>query len=137
MRIRSPRLTIAQQARQIDRLFPHFTYCRAKNIPTWRGTLQPTDSSPAYVVKVSYRQPKSPKVWVLSPKLRPDAPHRYPDGSLCLYYPRDLSWTPNAFIAETIIPWTALWLACYELWLCTGEWYGPEAPHGSGKKRSV
>ena len=78
--------------------------------------------------------PKSPRVWVLSPPPRPDARHRYADGSLCLYYPRDESWTPRLLLALTIVPWTAYWLACYELWLRTGQWYGPEAPHGRDKQ---
>jgi len=27
-------------------------------------------------------------------------------------------------IADTIVPWTADWLAHYEIWLVTGDWYG-------------
>lgn len=37
-------------------------------------------------------------------------------------------------IAETIVPWTALWLLYYELWLETDEWLGPEAPHQAKKQ---
>lgn len=133
MRVRTPRLTIGQQMAAMRRHFPYFTYRREKNVPTWCGTLQPTETSPAYVVKVSYRQPKTPKANVLSPPLQADTPHRYPDGSLCLYYPRDRSWSPARLIAETIVPWTALWLRFYELWLGTGQWYGPEAPHSKTK----
>jgi hypothetical protein len=30
-------------------------------------------------------------------------------------------------IATTILPWTALWLYYYELWLDTGKWLGPSS----------
>ena len=133
MRIRPKQLTIGQQMAAMQHYFPHFTYKRRKHGRTWRGTLQPTETSPEYLVEVTYRPPKSPPVRVLSPPLQPNAPHRYPDGSLCVYYPRDWSWSPAKFIAYTIVPWTALWLTFYELWLQTGEWHGPEAPHGKIK----
>ncbi len=79
--------------------------------------------------------PNSPRVKVIAPALRRDAPHIYPDGSLCLYYPPDESWQPSRFIANTIVPWAACWLARYELWLVTGEWYRPVAPHSPRKRR--
>jgi hypothetical protein len=36
-------------------------------------------------------------------------------------------------IATTLIPWTALWLYYYELWLDTGKWLGPSS-HASDSK---
>lgn len=133
-RLGRQRLAIGQQMAAMRSRFSQFTYKRHDNVPTWLGTLQPTETSPKYCVEITYRLPKAPEVRVLSPTLHPDAPHRYPDGSLCLYYPRDCSWTPAKFIADTIVPWTALWLAFYDLWLRAGEWYGPEAPHGKKKR---
>jgi hypothetical protein len=133
--LRIPQIAIGPQIGAMARHFPIFTYRRANDIPTWRGTLQPTRTSPVYVVEIRYRQPKPPEVHVLSPSLKDDAPHRYSDGSLCLYYPRDRSWTSNMLIAQTIVPWTAIWLAFYELWLRTGEWHGEEAPHHRPKHR--
>jgi hypothetical protein len=38
------------------------------------------------------------------------------------------------YISETIVPWAALWLAFYEIWLDTDHWYGPEAPHTGAKR---
>ena len=38
------------------------------------------------------------------------------------------------YVHETIVPWTAEWIVFYELWKITGEWLGPEAPHGAGEK---
>ena len=93
-------------------------------------TITVTAPPGTYQVVVNYKMSESPKVFVTEPQLeRP--PHLYDDGSLCLYYPKDVGkrWERNSKIAETIIPWTALWLHYYELYLETGEWLGPEAPH--------
>jgi len=32
--------------------------------------------------------------------------------------------TQSMLIADTTVPWTAEWLANYEVWLATGEWHG-------------
>lgn len=127
-------LTFGQQHAAMQRYFPQFTCKRVGGVPAWTGTLQPGPAWSVYQVRITLPLPKSPRVWVLSPPLRSDTRHRYADGSLCLYYPRDESWTPRTMIALAIVPWTAYWLACYELWMRTGEWYGPEAPHGGDKR---
>jgi hypothetical protein len=140
MRYRPSTLSIGQQITQMRRHFPAFRYRlethRQKHVPTWRGRLQPTEVSPVYQVQIQYAYPRSPRIWVPSPALRSDAPHRYGDGSLCLYYPGDGSWTPALPIAQTLVPWTALWLAFYEIWLRTGTWYGSEAPHAQAKEKA-
>jgi hypothetical protein len=126
-------LTIGQQVSKMRSDFPAFTYRREGGVPTWRGTLQPTESSPIYEVKLVYslcgKYHSPPSVWIESPVLHPYAPHRYRSGALCLYLPRDWSWTPHKYISKTIVLWAALWLAFYEIWIDTGHWYGPEAPH--------
>jgi len=33
-------------------------------------------------------------------------------------------------VAGDIMGWTAGWIYFYEYWLQTGEWIGPEVPHG-------
>jgi len=136
-RFSTPALTLGQQIFAIQQIFPHFQYSRENNIPTWKGDLQPRESSPIYRVKISYRFDnrfsKSPKVWVLSPQIHPKAKHRYLDQSLCLYYPPDHSWTPHKFISTTIVPWISLWLLFYEIWLDTDHWYGPEVTHTGPK----
>ncbi len=140
MRYRSNVLSIGQQIMHMRRHYPAFSYRlethQRKREPTWRGSLQPTEVSPAYQVQIQYAYPRQPRVWVLSPVLRSNAPHRYGDGSLCLYYPDDGSWTPARPIAQTFVPWTALWLAFYEIWLRTGTWYGSEAPHAQVKGKA-
>jgi hypothetical protein len=75
-----------------------------------------------------------PKVFVDSPEIVPNAPHRYSDRSLCLYWPEEFSWTSHQSLARTLVPWTALWLFHYEIWLSLGEWLAPESPHGQESK---
>jgi hypothetical protein len=132
-------ITIGQQVAKMQRDFPSFDYGRRKNLPTWYGTLQPTQDAPTYTVKIVYRfagwHSKPPRVWVMSPGIHSEAPHRYSDESLCLYFPPERNWMPCEFISETIVPWTALWLAFYEIWLDTNRWYGPEAPHTGTKQK--
>ncbi|MGH0564436.1 hypothetical protein ACQVQF_09960 [Bacillus cereus] len=118
-------LTLPQQQLKMKQRFPSFRYLKVGH---WIGTLRPTPTSPLYTVKIIYGQ-YSPKVFIIEPKIIKFAPHRYPDGSLCLYYPDDKSYSNHLFIADTIIPWTAEWLYYYEKWLEDEVWWGPEAPH--------
>ena len=124
-------IPIGRQVMQMGRDFPGFKYHRYGNTPTWHGILQPVDTP--YSIRVVYRfagrRSRAPKIWVESPTLHRNAKHRYSDGSLCLYYPRDGTWIPGKYISEVMIPLASLWLAFYEIWLVTGVWYGPEAPH--------
>ena len=46
------------------------------------------------------------------------------DPTLCLFDPAAYEWDPHLRIAETILPWSIKWLACYEFWLMTGRWVG-------------
>ncbi|MBN4003604.1 MAG: hypothetical protein HWQ58_18080 [Nostoc sp. LPT] len=104
--------------------FPGFTYKRELGAGVWRGTLQPSPLSQKYRVAVSYKLNSYPNVKVISPALSPKAPHLWTDGTLCLYYPKESPWQRDMLIATTILPWTALWLYYYELWLDTGKWLG-------------
>jgi hypothetical protein len=126
---RFPALTPALHTLRLRAQFPSFHFSHTASGPVWRGELQPQEDSPIYRVRLDWRGTKSPRVLVESPALDTRVPHRYPDGSLCLYFPRDGSWTPQKYFADTIVPWTAEWLLFYELWLPTGKWFGPEAPH--------
>ena len=139
MRLGNNELTIGQQVRAMASLFPQFEYRRKRNkrgrqYSAWQGTLQPTNGSPVYTIKMILPA-YYPSVWVLAPQLSPNAPHIYTeDQSLCLYYPSDRSWNRQKLLAETIVPWTAEWLYLYELWCVTGEWYGGEAPHNEKRR---
>jgi hypothetical protein len=117
------------QQLHIAHKFPTFTRLREVGTAIWRGTLQPRESSPVYQVTISVRLRVGaiPKVRVITPQLAPNAPHLYSDGTLCLYWPQEWRWRETAIIADTILPWTALWLYYYELWLDCGEWLGPSS----------
>lgn len=73
--------------------------------------------------------PDMPRVWATGPEC--DA-HRNPDGSLCLWYPKDSAsrrWTRNdgGKMLLGIVVRHLRWEAIY---LRTGVWPGFEAPHG-------
>jgi hypothetical protein len=127
-------VTLALQDLHVRQRFPGFSYRRVGGEVIWRGSLQPRATSPAYRVGVSYRVGWIPEVRVLWPALATGAPHLYSDGTLCLYWPKEWVWRSHELIAETIIPWTALWLFFYELWLDTGEWLGPSSHQTQASK---
>jgi hypothetical protein len=114
------------------RTFPQFcpTVSRTGGI-LWRGTLQPSAESPLYRLRIVHEPHHVPQVFVECPQLRADAPHRYRDGSLCLYWPGEWQWRSGESLAATIVPWAAMWLYYYETWLVTDEWCGPASPHGN------
>jgi hypothetical protein len=94
---------------------------------SWTGELQPAALSDKYMVRIQYTFGRRPRVFVLRPTLqarvaRERIPHTFSDGSLCLHVRED--WTPAMFIADTIVPWTSLWLYYYEVWHAIGEWLG-------------
>lgn len=120
-------INLALQDRHIKHSFPQFVCTSGHGSVVWRGSLQPTQLASVYDVEVCYKLKDVPKVRVLRPILRPNAPHLYADGTLCLFWPQEWLWRSDRIIAETIIPWTALWLAYYELWLDTGQWLGPSS----------
>jgi hypothetical protein len=127
-----------RQRSAVKAAFPHFTWrlTRAGGVE-WRGTLQPTPDARVYVVRIVHEPNSAPRVFVDRPLIRRDAWHRYRDGSLCLYWPKEWRWTPRESLAETIIPWAALWLYYYDLWVLTGEWLGPSSPHRPGAAKEA
>lgn len=128
-----PSINLALQSLHVLHRFPRFVYRREYGAAVWRGTLQPRQFSPKYRVAVRYKLSSYPSVKVISPALASETPHLWQDGTLCLYYPKERPWRRDMLIAETIIPWSALWLYYYELWLDTGRWLGPSS-HASDPK---
>lgn len=126
-----PAADVGLQDWHIRHRFPTFVHRRRASAEgkrvgaaEWQGTLQPRECSPVYTVCVRYRPGRPPTVRVLRPVLARKAPHVYDDGTLCLYWPKEWRWRSSELLAGTIIPWTALWLYYYELWLDTGDWLG-------------
>ena len=110
------------KARKID---------RARQAARWVGPVKPHLT--AYALEIRYAE-GWPEVRVLSPALKqlpgnPEGrlPHIYgpvDDPTLCLFDPQAGEWRPSMLLSRTIVPWSFDWLACYELWLMTGEWTG-------------
>lgn len=127
-------LTLAVQGSGLTRLFPDSQVLLNKNVSlTWIGQLHPTPLSDTYTVKIKYSLRKRPAVTVVSPELsqRVDCriPHVFPGNELCLFRYEYFEWDSSQSIAETIVPWTSLWLLHYEIWLATGTWCGSKQEH--------
>jgi hypothetical protein len=58
--------------------------------------------------------------------------HIYPNGSLCLYYPKRGEWTDGMLLADSQLLWAIEWLFHYEVWLATGVWEGGGVHPGRG-----
>lgn len=106
---------------------PQFRCEFRKGLITWTGKLQPSALSDTYLVRIRYRRPERPKVWVIRPRLTSckanvKIPHTFFDGTLCLHLPGQ--WIATMLIADTIVPWISLWLLHYEIWHALGEWHG-------------
>jgi hypothetical protein len=81
-------------------------------------------------IEFSRRSPQRPRVVVDGPT---DSPHRYPDGSLCMWYPNDppeLRWNLSDGAGQ-LIAGVAAHLIREEWYRRTGEWIGDEVRHGS------
>lgn len=138
---RSPDAQLKAMAAQ----WPDFTGKRlADGALIWLGPLRP--KARPYVVSVIWKPGAMslPYVMVDDPPLEPrpggtfaEIPHlifyaEKPEQSgLCLFDPGGREWTPADLIAETTLPWTAEWLAYYELWHLTGAWLAPGVGHES------
>lgn len=125
-------LSIAAQRSRMHALWPSFLCTWSQGQIRWRGSLRPTSLSPAYKLRIVYRLGISPRVSVLAPtlKLHPNhvaLPHYYRQGWMCLFDPELRQWDATLSIAETTIPWAAVWLYHYETWLCTGTWEATES----------
>ena len=138
-------LTLGQQMFRMKSICPRFRCALKRSCVTWTGAIQPTEISSTYLVRINYVLGRRPTVVVVDPPLQrrngtEKIPHLFPDNDLCLYHPRYGEWLATMFIADTIVPWAALWLYYYEVWHATGEWLGGgehprvrERKHGSGK----
>lgn len=92
--------------------------------------LKPSDASITYTIKLIAQQGnKSVDIFVIEPRIGKyengeKVPHLYSNGSLCLYYPKYQERNYSDSWADTLIPWTSLWLFYYEIWKDTGKWLG-------------
>jgi hypothetical protein len=93
-----------------------------------RVVLTPAGLDPQTVtIEFSANSPDTPRIWVPGP----GSPHRYDDGSLCIWYPNDppewrWHWRAGgAALAGHI----CAHLIREAWWRQTGEWVGEEVPH--------
>lgn len=127
------------QLRAVARQWPDFRGKRySDGLLAWTGPLMPKGQR--YQVSI-YWQPSTmslPYVTIDYPEIRPTSDGSYAEiphlifnnedptrSGLCLFDPDGSEWSPADLIAETTIPWTAEWLAYYELWHLTGKWLAP------------
>lgn len=125
--IRVKNKNLGEQTYKLRKIGFEVVLTRLKLIAT--GFLQPTARSRRYKIEVKYSLNGKPEVRVLSPEIvknfkGEEIPHVYPGKRLCLYRPLYEEFHRSDFIADTIIPWTSLWLYYYEVWHLTGEWKG-------------
>jgi hypothetical protein len=95
------------------------------------GYCQPSEYSAVYEYKLRFSPGMKPKVFAIQPQIAyHDDIHMYSsDNSLCLYYPKDYSFTNLSHLFNTIVPWTHEWFLYYELYLLKGKWFHPYVDH--------
>ncbi len=114
--------------------FPQFKSERKNYGYDFIGILNPRGTE--YQVKIEYRKRINPNVFVIRPVIIPNK-HMYKDGSLCIYKRSEMNWTEDKLISKYIVPLTAMWLHFYEIFLITGKWLGPEAPHDENNEKEL
>lgn len=135
------RKTISQQAARIKAKYPQFTVRTTASSLIVAGSLCPTARSMSYDFRVEYQLDYLPVTTIKEGQLcknekGENIPHMYDQESLCLFRPKYRQFTMNDLIADTIIPWTSLWLYHYENWHITGQWDGGgEHPHQRNNRK--
>lgn len=101
--------------------FPAFHLLEQRGELMWTGPLKPiADVNIEFSVVIAYPADypyRPPTLWVLQPELEPNAPHRYIDGSLCVYAK---NWDPERGTAASCVTLIAAWLIGYLNWSETG-----------------
>jgi hypothetical protein len=84
------------------------------------------------LIRITLWNDKRPTVRSLSADGPTTSPHRYGDGTLCMWYPKD--GPERRWVAEDgllrLIRCAQVHLFKEAFWRRYGEWPGPEAPHG-------
>lgn len=127
--IRTKKFSIVDQFNSVRIKYPALNAKIDKDKLIIQGTIRPTPRSVEYYFKVRYNLDTRPKVDILNPKLKinfkgEEIPHVHKRNELCLYYPKYREFNSTKLIADTILPWTTLWLYHYENWHITGAWKG-------------
>lgn len=139
-------LTVEAQIWRMSYTWPNFVVLHATDSwVSWAGEIRPLCR--AYRVRIVFHLgtgfvgpailPSNPRVTVERPLVHERVqspsvpiPHHYPNPLcreqpvLCLFDPLVHEWSLDDAIADTTVPWTINWIACYEGWLATGHWAG-------------
>lgn len=113
-------LRLKAEAVIMDDRFPQFVLKKRRRELFWEGILE-TNFGTFYLVNIIYppNYPyQRPGFRIIEPKLRSGCPHRFLDGSLCVFPDK---WDHKKCTAPAGVPLMASWLAMYEIWLRTGE----------------
>jgi hypothetical protein len=131
----NPGKHLALQCEHMRKHFPCFTCSLRHGLLECFGEITPSEECDTYRIRIRLPRGGTPKVRVLNPKIQPGAKiHTYANGDLCLFDHREQPWMEGDNLHEKIVPWTSEWLVYYELYQLTGQWLGPEAPHGDTPK---
>ena len=111
------------------KMFPAFALLGVNGkITAAEGALD-TQYSNTYGIRIAledypYALPKVfPKGWSVNPV----APHKFPDGSICIM--KSTQWQ-QYFTVALVVAKAAIWLGKYEIWKRNGHrWPGVEQPH--------
>ena len=112
---------LLKNCNEIKRKYSESTYIVNKGKVVVNIFLRPSEGSMKYKVKLLAKIGSTKvDVFVVEPNIRElkkklSIPHLYPDGSLCLYYPDYNEWSAEDLWADTLIPWTCLWLYFFQL----------------------
>lgn len=90
-------------------------------------------------IRVSLWNGRRPTVHSLTADGPTDSPHRYSDGTLCMWYPRDgpdQRWVADDGLLR-LIRCAQVHLFKEAYWRRYGEWPGPEAPHEADQAKQA
>ena len=118
------------QQETVNQLFPDCRTLIKEKVLFVEFDIQDPDYRSTYKLQIKYESQRKHDVFILKPKIVPSvAVHMYPNSSLCLYSPPDISPFRRLWIGKDLIQRTALWVCHYEQWLINGNiWKGREAP---------
>lgn len=135
---------VYEQRAMLRVVHPAFDCTIAGALLACRGMIRPTEVNGRYRVRIEYRVPHNPEVFVEDPPLRQrdgeKIPHTYLGVRPCLFLPGSGEWRSDKYLAHTVVPWLSEWLFYYELWHATGEWMGGgvhPSPRDSGQRRAA
>ncbi len=112
------RLSIEEDA--MNKKFPGFELeMQDDGTLYWHGTLPghiDKNKRDEIVIEYPANYPyEAPQSFIVYPDIDL-SPHRYKNGSICLFDNEETRWRYDSYTAVIIVAWTAAWIACQEIW---------------------